>query len=627
MPVKRIKILVIEDDAGHSELIKRGFDDRAEFCECIFVDNISKAVDFIENMNPDIIISDWKLPDGDGIELIKRYKNYNFPIVLMTSFGNELFAVESIKLGAIDYVVKSPDTLSDMYKVVVKAIKEYDNIVKRREAEEALRESESKYRTLVDTSPDGIAIYDIDGKIIGCNNVNAQMLGYEKPEDLTGKFVIELIDQVDREKAFINLNKTLDEGLVRNVEYCFIKKDSSKFFGESSSSLVRDANGNPKYLVSITRDISDRKKSDVERLRLQNLESLGLLAGGIAHDFNNILSTILGRVSLAMINLDEGKLKNNLIGITKATKRAIGLTQQLLTFSKGGCPEKSVIDIKKVIHDTAKFSLSGSNVEVEFNFGDTFTLVADQGHISQVIQNLVINAKQAMPLGGKIYISTEDVFEAHDKMFVKIVVRDNGIGIPKEYVEKIFDPYFSTKQDGSGLGLAVCYSIILRHDGTISVESQPGKGTAFTIILPAAENQMIEGEETTESVSKHMNVLIMDDEQDIRDTLAELLASLGHEVTTSKDGAEALNLYENAKRDSKPFDLIFMDLTIKGGMGGLETIKRLREMEQTVKVIVSSGYSDESMSNYKKYGFDGKLNKPYTIEDLNSAISMIFTDH
>jgi CheY-like chemotaxis protein len=276
-----------------------------------------------------------------------------------------------------------------------------------------------------------------------------------------------------------------------------------------------------------------------------------------------------------------------------------------------------------LLEDITKFSLSGSNVEVEFEFKDTLSIEADYGQISQVIQNIVINSKQAMPGGGKVKISTEDFMIDEEKPYLKITLKDNGVGILPEHLNKIFDPYFSTKQSGSGLGLSVCHSIINRHGGKIFVNSQFGIGTTFEILLPTSEQGIRKPEEKQNIVTQKLRVLIMDDEDSIREILKEILIELGHNVIESLEGNEAIKFYKQSLEEKEPFDIIFLDLTIKGGLGGKETVKKLREINQKVKVVVSSGYADSSIAGFKEAGFDAKLNKPYTIEEVNEVIFQI----
>jgi CheY-like chemotaxis protein len=317
----------------------------------------------------------------------------------------------------------------------------------------------------------------------------------------------------------------------------------------------------------------------------------------------------------------------------KATLRAKDLTQQLLTFSKGGAPIRKAASIAELIKESANFVLSGSNAQCQYALpGDLWAVEVDEGQISQVIQNLMINADQAMPNGGLIRVRAENAALEEDVAlnlkagrYTKIVIEDHGIGIPAEHLPRIFDPYFTTKQKGSGLGLATAYSIIKRHDGAITVESELGAGTTFTIYLPASDQQtpMIEVEERTPPMSQG-RVLLMDDEEIIRTITGQMLAHIGYQVEVAADGAEAIEIYQRAMDRGERFDVVLMDLTVPGGMGGKEAIKTLREMDAQVKAIVSSGYSnDPIMANYKTHGFRGVVAKPYEYDELSEVVRRV----
>ena len=307
--------------------------------------------------------------------------------------------------------------------------------------------------------------------------------------------------------------------------------------------------------------------------------------------------------------------------------RAKDLTRQLLTFSKGGEPVKKVAAIDEVIRDSADFVLRGSNVRCEFSFSkDLWPAEIDTGQISQVIQNLVLNGSQAMPTGGIIDIDclnycrdSNSIIPVKPGNYIKITIKDKGVGIPKELLENIFDPYFTTKQKGSGLGLAITHSIISKHDGYMTVDSEPGQGAIFTIYLPASK-----GKQTVhlkKSVEPHTagqsKIIIMDDEKMVREIVQEMLSNVGYEVVAAKDGNETLQLYQKAKNDGKPFDLIIMDLTIPGGMGGKDAVKEIHKIDPETKVIVSSGYSnDPVMANFSEYGFCAAMVKPFQMREL-----------
>jgi signal transduction histidine kinase/ActR/RegA family two-component response regulator len=389
-------------------------------------------------------------------------------------------------------------------------------------------------------------------------------------------------------------------------------------------------------LLKVERERQDKEASrriEQEALKAQKLESLGVLAGGIAHDFNNLLTGIMGNISLAKMHVQkDNKASARLEEAERASERARDLTQQLLTFSKGGAPVKKTASIAQLVKDSASFATHGSNVRCEFSLPDALWPVSvDQGQISQVINNLIINADQAMPSGGKIRVAGKnvtikpgDMFPLKEGNYVSISVIDQGVGIDEENLRKIFDPYFTTKEKGSGLGLATVYSILKNHGGYVDVASKTGEGTTFTVYLPASDS-VPETESKSEGngmpVPGKGRILIMDDEETIRDIAAEIVTHLGYDAVVCGDGAEAVELYGMARRSEQPFDTVIMDLTIPGGMGGREAMARLLEIDPQVKAIVSSGYSnDPILARYREYGFCGVMAKPYKVEDFTEIL-------
>ena len=381
-------------------------------------------------------------------------------------------------------------------------------------------------------------------------------------------------------------------------------------------------------------DITDRKKSEIERLRLSKLESLATLAGGIAHDFNNILTAIMGNISLASMDMQENEYLGSILHeAEKACIQAQTLARQLLTFAKGGAPIKELISLAKIVTETGSFASRGSNVKCEFVFpADLWGVNADPGQINQVFQNLIINAIQAMPAGGTIRVQGENVAVQPESdlpldpgNYVKTSIQDQGIGIPAEHLSRIFDPYFSTKQKGSGLGLATAYSIVKNHQGHIAVESQLGAGTTVHVYLPATAQSKIEPlPETVKTVTGRGNILVMDDEDIVRQTLGKLLGYLGYEVTFARDGNDAIEQFIQARKLGQTIDAMILDLTIPGSMGGKEAIEKLLRIDPQVKAIVSSGYSDDPiMANFTEYGFSGVIAKPYRVADLSQVLQRV----
>ena len=386
-------------------------------------------------------------------------------------------------------------------------------------------------------------------------------------------------------------------------------------------------------LYNLRREVEETQG---ELRRAQNLESLGVLAGGIAHDFNNILAAIVGNIGLARMELPEsGKAQSLLAEAEAAAMRARKLTRQLLTFAKGGEPVRETAALTGIVEEAARFVLHGSPLRVEFDMADdVWPASVDSGQIGQVVQNLVINAMQAMPEGGAITVSCrnrkieDDTTPPGPGRYVCLTVADTGPGIPEELIDSIFDPYVSTKEKGSGLGLAITHSIIRRHGGHIAVDSTPGAGTVFTILLPAAagEDQQAAAEPEPEppaapaAGAKGCRILLMDDEEMILNVGQRLIERLGHQVVGVRDGEEAVAAYTAAMNET-PFDLVIMDLTIPGGMGGQEAAARIRERDPRARLIVSSGYSnDPVMADCAAYGFCGAIDKPYQLQALQEAI-------
>ena len=373
----------------------------------------------------------------------------------------------------------------------------------------------------------------------------------------------------------------------------------------------------------------EKEKQHIEKqlLQSQKLESLGTLAGGISHDFNNILASIMGNISIVKMDLNPGDEAHEMLTKAEtASMRAKDLAQQLRTFSIGGAPIKKTTFIKKLIKDTTSFALSGCSTKPAFFISDDLWPVnVDYGQISQVIHNLVINANEAMKDGGTIKILGENITLGAENLsllkegkYLKISIVDQGIGISEINLSKIFDPYFTTKESGSGLGLATCYSIIKKHDGSVTVESEPGVGTSFYIFLPASSEKIQkQGEGKKELIFGKGKILIMDDEEDVIYVLSHMLIKLGYDVESTKDGVEAIELFKKARESGQPFDTVILDLIIPGGMGGEKTIKKLLEINPDVKAIVSSGYSSDTvLSNYEKSGFISYLPKPYQTHEV-----------
>jgi PAS domain S-box-containing protein len=507
------------------------------------------------------------------------------------------------------------------------------DITERKLAEKLLRESEEKFRNLANLLPQIVYEIDINGNFTFVNKQAFGSFGYSQEDYEKGINVMQTFIPEDIDRAKENIQIILNEKKVVNPEYTALRKDRSTFpILIYSSAIFKD--NKPVGLRGIIVDITEQKRREEETRRYENLESIGVLAGGIAHDFNNILTIILGNITLSKMDTNpEDKIYESLVETEKGAMRAKELTQQLLTFSKGGAPVKETSSVAEFLKESAAFTLSGSNVKCIFSIPDDLWAVEiDKGQINQVFNNLVMNADQAMPEGGMLNINAEnititsaDILPLQKGKYVKFSFEDHGIGISSHHLDKIFEPYFSTKAKGSGLGLASAYSIIRNHKGLITVESELGVGTTFYIYLPASEKIVVEKKaETGKALFGKGKILIMDDEDFIRKISGEMVKSLGYSAEFAKDGAEAIELYGKALKSEEPFAAVIMDLTIPGGMGGKEAIKELLKIDPNAKVIVSSGYSiDPIMSDCKKYGFMGVVAKPYKISELGNTLKEI----
>jgi signal transduction histidine kinase/CheY-like chemotaxis protein len=439
----------------------------------------------------------------------------------------------------------------------------------------------------------------------------------------------------DREKLKAAIARTLEHDVPYEPSYRVVWLDGSVHYITSRGRLVRDDKGQPARIYGILWDITDQRRLEQELIETEKLESIGTLAGGIAHDFNNLLQGVFGFISMAKLTFDQKEKSLAMLAqAEKALHQSVNLTSQLLTFSKGGKPVKKVFALRPLIENSVAFALSGSRVTYKMVFGEKLRAVeADEGQISQVIQNIILNADQAMPLGGMIRVSVRNITAAAivppadlQGDLVEISIRDQGTGIPAEHLMRVFDPYFTTKEKGSGLGLATSYSIVKNHGGLVRVQSEVGKGTTFFIYLPASDAK---GEEPDRPVipatTRKGRILVMDDEEMIRTVAGELLTAIGHEVAFAEKGETALEAYRVARDAGHPFDVVILDLTIRGGMGGLETLQKLTDIDPDVKAVVSSGYSDDAvLSNYRERGFKAFLKKPYNMEELQSTLNALF---
>ncbi len=510
-----------------------------------------------------------------------------------------------------------------------------NDVTPRVRMEAELRQSEERFRLIAQSSSDMIILFDNNGALLFVNKA-AENLLHRPTAELTDASLQQLVYPEDH-RRLARLIANLQAG--NSEPPCTIRmmRNDGSIIPVEISCFSFASQGNPSLYGAVLRDISQRLAE--ERIREQRLHSLGLLAGGIAHDFNNLLTAITGNLSLLAMQLPPNDtLQRHVAEIDKACGRAQQLTGQLLTFARGGSPVKETADLAGTIKDSATFILRGSPVAPRLSIPDDLWLVkADTGQIGQVIQNIVLNAAHAMPEGGTVRITASNRVVADGEIeglpagpYVAVAIADHGVGIPANILDRIFDPYFTTKKTGSGLGLAAAYSIVKKHDGTITVESAPGKGSTFTVFLPATVGQKAAPAQTaneqTPAGMQAGSVLIMDDDEVIRSLASTIAAYLGYEVETSQDGAEAVTRYTERYRSGAPFDAVILDLTVPGGMGGREAAKRILELDPKARLIASSGYAtDDVMAAPEKYGFAGLLPKPYRAAEFQQALRSVLS--
>jgi PAS domain S-box-containing protein len=507
------------------------------------------------------------------------------------------------------------------------------DITERKQAEEARKESEKRFMDVLYASSDAILL--IDGtNFIDCNEATQRMTGYDDksaflmthPSALSpstqpdGKSSLEKADEMMR---------TARANGFHQFEWTHRKADGEDFPVQVSLTPIRM---NGKNLIHcVWRDLTVHKKNELALANVQKLESLGVLAGGIAHDFNNVLTAILGNLSLLQSEIKPGgEAQEILTEAQKACATAKGLSNQLLTFSKAESLSISVVDLRPVLTEAAVFAARGTNVRCVFELGESpLAAAVDKEQISRVVQNLIINAAQAMQKGGDIALRASPVtLGANERpgfpagLYIRLTVEDQGPGIPSEHLTRIFDPYFSTKAVGRGLGLAMCYSIMAKHGGCISADSKPGSGAVFTLHFPAASNADITAEKKKAPITTGSGkVLIMEDDPPLAKVLKRILERLGYGSDIVSDGQAALDAYRREMTAGKPYDAVIMDLTIAGGMGGEETIGKLKALDPEAKAIVSSGYANNPIiSDYAASGFSAALCKPYNMEQVSEAL-------
>lgn len=482
-----------------------------------------------------------------------------------------------------------------------------------------------KYTELYDFAPMGYFTLSKSGDILEINLCASQMIGKDRRHLKNSQFHFFVSDET---KPVFNLflDSIFEDTVKRACEVTLLKSDKTE--GPIYLTGIAVEKGEFCFITMV--DVSQQKKMEDGLQKIQKLQSLGILAGGIAHNFNNLLSGIFGYIDLAYESSTEKQVKSYLSEVLSNIDRARGLTQQLLTFAKGGAPVKKLAYMQHLLKETVQFALSGSNVSCSFDISDDLMACnLDRSQIEQVIDNLVINARQSMPAGGTIQVSAQNLTFAKDEHpplapgdYIKISIKDFGTGISKEVLPRIFDPYFTTNTTGNGLGLTTSFSIISRHEGSIDVSSEIGKGTFLNVYLPASGNDVILDKEKSTTKYKGKGViLVMDDDEVILTMITKMLASMGHEIICKSNGRDAVDFLKDKKKTGRKIVGMILDLTIPGGMGGAEAVSEIRKFDADIPVFVASGHcEDPVMTDPKAYGFTASISKPFRLAELSEML-------
>jgi len=569
--------------------------------------------------------------------LFEAQKKYKESLDYYKKFNDlriELYNMESAEKIAqlqVKYESDKKEKEAEIHRL--KNIELQREIAIRKQTEEDLLENRRMLRSILESTGDGILVVHNGGIFTYSNKRFAKM--WNVPQDVLevgdrDRLQKEVIHQLQDSEGF--QKKLLELNISVNEHLDYVEFKDGRIYERYSTPLFSE--GKVSGRVFSFRDVTEKKKTEEYLQKLQKLESIGTLAGGIAHDFNNVLTVLFGNISIAKLELSDDHPSFPFIDdAIKSFSRATDLTRQLLTFAKGSEPIREDVDLGEIVMEATRFDLAGSNMKPIFDVADNLWIAkVDKGQVEQVISNLVINANQSMPEGGNLYISLEnrnvenkDISNFESGKYIKVTVQDQGIGIDRKYIDRIFDPYFSTKQTGSGLGLATVFSIMNKHGGQISVESELGKGTIFTLFFPASETKSLIGTKRrppeSPDICENARILVMDDEENICKTVKSMLEKTGCKVETVEDGERAIEIYMDSFSKSEPFDIVIMDLTIPGGMGGKDAAKELLALDPDAKIIVFSGYStDPIIANYQEYGFSGRLEKPFTIINLTREV-------
>jgi two-component system cell cycle sensor histidine kinase/response regulator CckA len=646
------RLLVVDDEPRMCQSLTRLLGDRGYTVQA--ATGGREALRRLAAQAFDLVLLDLMLPDLSGQEVLDHIRR-EYPgllVIMISGMASIDAAVAALRAGAYDFIRK-PLESEELLRRVQNALEQKRLAKEKAAINWELEQSQKRYRYLVESSPDLIYTLDEEGRFTFVNDAFERVLGYSR-EQVLGRHYSEIVFPVDIERSRYTFNERrtggrATSGLELRLRHGPEPGNTSPVEPAASADPLpvelraqgiydRDPLEKERHFLGtygVARDLRERKMLEAHLQQEEKMEAIGRLAGGIAHDFNNFLAAIVGNIALAKLHARGGEeVYTRLEQMEKASLRARDLTQQLITFAQGGAPVKMAGSLPEFIREAASFVLRGSKVQPKFLFPDDLWAVEfDPGQITQVVQNLVINADQAMPEGGVVTLFGENVTttEAYrlplkPGRYLRVTVEDHGCGIPRENLSKIFDPFFTTKRNGVGFGLSTSYSIIKNHGGYLTVESVVGVGTRFCFFLPALAVRPKAGVKSKPKPEERLirgegRILVMDDDRFLQDVYQRLLRKLGYTPVIVAGGEEALEAYRQARDGGEPFAAVIMDLTIPGGLGGKETVRRLLAMDPEAVAIISSGYSnDPVMAHYPDYGFKDVVGKPFTPQRLSEVL-------
>jgi PAS domain S-box-containing protein len=652
-PSSKGSVLIVDDESLNREVLCRRL--QREGYRPAGVHSGRAALQILRNEPFDAVLLDIQMPEMSGIEVLQALRQdqelRHLPVIMLSGLTDVERVARCIQLGAEDYLPKPINSV--LLRARLGACLEKKRLRDQEHAHlHALCAEKELMSVTLRSLADAVITTDALGQIALLNEVACTMAGV-KPEDAIGRSFAEVFPIFQRSTG-LPAASIAAEALERNASVESESGVAIKLAGgaerivSARGAPIHNQMGAARGALVVIRDVTEKERMADELLRASKLQSLGVLAGGLAHDYNNMLTAVLGNLSLIRNRANLSSVA--LPAIQEAERgaaRAQELTRYLLTFAEGGAPMKQVLQPRELIEETSRFVLAGSNVHGEFHLNeDLWRIEADPNQFIQVVNHLVLNAVEASPGAGRIILRAENISTPHEPIqhlpagdYLRISVQDFGAGIASEHMPRIYDPFFTTKKQARGLGLAAAYSVIQRHGGHITVTSALGSGTTVTFYMPAlrppvsghgetspakfVETPRPIGASAARSVSRK-RALVMDDEEAIRLLAEAMLGMLDYEVVTASDGDAALAAHAAAREAGRPFDLTVMDLTVPGGMGGKETIRRLRERDATIRAVVSSGYSnDPIMAHYHDHGFDGVLPKPYVLDDLIAVLARL----